>query len=111
MPTKLPRMGLSLTPELHASLMKLSKASGTSASVFVVEMLSTALPAIEALTTALEMAKIDPAQGLALAVRNMVQVQADVNQEQLLFLDNLKTLRAARGAGRRSRKKKEAPPA
>lgn len=107
MPTKNPRMGLSLPPEVHKALKDLSDATGTSASAFVVEILTSSLPAIKGITQAALMARTNPGKALVAFSELMLEAQSDVAQTQLEFVREGRQLRAAKGAGSRLRKKKE----
>jgi hypothetical protein len=96
MPSKHPRMALTLTPELHKALKDLSEATGTSAAAFVVEILTSTLPSIKSVTQAALMARSNPPKALAAFSELMLQAHADVTQNQLDFLESGRKLRAVR---------------
>lgn len=56
MPTKLPRLNVTVTPEQHSLLLELAELNGGSASGYLRQMLDTATPLLRAAVPALRMA-------------------------------------------------------
>lgn len=57
MATKLPRITIVITPELHAALKELRSVSGVSSSGFISSILSEAVPMIQSVTKSFKLAK------------------------------------------------------
>ena len=57
MPTKLPRIGLTVSPQLHAALGELRRVSGMSSASFLSSILEESVPMIEAVTESFKLAK------------------------------------------------------
>lgn len=81
MPTKLPRVAISLTPELHVALEKFTAESGMAKSQLISQLLSETVPVIDAMTEAYRLAKKSPAAA-ADRMRDLVQ-SAHVGLAQL----------------------------
>ena len=90
MPTKRPRMALSLPPEVHKALMDLSAVSGVAAASFASQLLSESLPMIIQLTKVFQAGKDNPnlaAEELeTLITKAIIQTQ----QTSMDFQENIK---------------------
>ena len=87
MPTKNPRMYITLTPELDKALRELRKVSGTSASSFVATILTEAVPMINAVSESFRLVKqgvrapLEPMkEALNRGMMEAAQISLDLNK-------------------------------
>lgn len=85
MPTKTPRLNVTLSPEVRAALERLSVVSGIAASQFVAQVMQDSLPVLEAMIAAFEAAKRSPRQAADLMRGVVSGAMASAAQEQLRF--------------------------
>lgn len=90
MPTKKPRMGISLPPEVHKAYMELSEVSGMAASTFAAQVLSEALPMVRQLTAAFKVAQDSPAKAAAELENMMAAALVQTTQQSIDFQENIK---------------------
>ncbi len=62
MPTKKPRLNISLTPASRAALERFAAVSGIAAAQFVAKIVEDSIPVIESMTEAFEVARRSPQQ-------------------------------------------------
>lgn len=83
MPTKRPRINVTITPELHQALVEFRRASGMSSASLISQLLSETVPVINAMTEAYKVAKKSPQQA-AQVMRDLVtNTHVQVAQMQL----------------------------
>lgn len=83
MPTKRPRINVTITPELHQALIEFRRASGMSPASMLSTMLSETVPVIQSMTEAYKLAKKSPQQA-AQVMRDLVSnTHVQVAQMQL----------------------------
>ena len=87
MATKLPRITIVITPELHAALKELRSVSGVSSSGFISNILSEAVPMIHSVTKSFKLAKsgvkapLEPMkQVLETAMMDAAQIRMDLDK-------------------------------
>lgn len=83
MPTKKPRLAVTLSPESRASLERLSKASGIAASQFISQIVHDAIPVIDAMTRSFEEAKKSPQRAAEIMRDLITHAQVEAAQHQL----------------------------
>jgi uncharacterized protein (DUF1778 family) len=96
MPTKLPRISVSLTPEAKAALDALADAAGVSASSFVGGLVHDAIPIIEATTRALVAARTQPQKAADILNEQVVKANVMLAQQQLELADAIKVRKMRR---------------
>lgn len=97
MPTANPRITITLRPELHAVLRKLSELTGNSQSAFVSELLEASMPIFERMAQTL--AKVEELRALGLEMPREVQgslreAQSRIEQQLDLLMDDAPPLAA-----------------
>jgi len=104
MPTKKPRLNLTLDPELAALLDRFAEVTGSSKASFVVSMLREAMPVMEGTIQAVEIARKNPAKSFDdfsdLLMANMVTAQ----QMRLELEKDRKKLSKTKNLGRGKKK-------
>jgi hypothetical protein len=93
MPTKKPRLNVTLTPESRAALERLTEASGIAASQFVASIVHDSIPIIEATAKAMALAKSNPQRAAALMNEVISETQGEMDQVKLDFAEQRKKLR------------------
>lgn len=83
MPTKKPRLAITLSVESRAALERFSRVSGIAASAFVAGLVEDAIPVINATTDAIEIARKSPAKAAAAMNSAVVTGVTQVVQAQL----------------------------
>ncbi len=89
------RIMLSAPPELYALLERLSKAAGSSMSGLCVELLQDAMPALEAMATAIEQARDQNVDAFDTLARLLADAQIKTGEVQLEMLDTRQKMRRA----------------
>ncbi len=87
MPSEKPRLMLTLTPEVKASLEAFTAATGKPSATFISEILEQAVPLIEQLTEAALAAKGQRAEALDMLLRPLAQTQIEAGQLALKLHD------------------------
>jgi uncharacterized protein (DUF1778 family) len=82
-PTKNPRISVTLTPESRAALDRLSDVAGVSASSFIGSLVHDAIPIIEATTRALVAARTQPQKAAEILNEQVVKANMVIAQHQL----------------------------
>ena len=85
MPTKNPRLAITLTPETRASLERLTQASGIASSQFVSQVLHDAIPLFDTMARSFEAAKKSPQRAAEIMQEMMTEVSVEAAQHQLAF--------------------------
>lgn len=85
MPTKKPRLNVTLSEEVRAALERLSRVSGIAASQFVGQVMQDSLPVLDAMAAAFEAAKRSPREAADLMRGVVSATMAAAAQEQLRF--------------------------
>lgn len=83
MPTKKPRLAVTLTPESRAALERLTKASGIASSQFIAQIVHDAIPVIDAMAVAFAEAKRSPVRAAEVMRDALGQAHLHAAQEQL----------------------------
>lgn len=83
MPTKLPRISVSLSTESKAALDRLSEASGIASSMFISQILDNAIPMVEAMTRAFLEAKKSPLRAAEIMQEAMTDAHVELAQHSL----------------------------
>lgn len=92
MPTKNPRLSVTLRPELSAILDRLSKLTGNSKSAMVAELLDTAIPVFQRMSQVLEAAeslKAQAGESFDHLSAGMARAQARMESQLDLVLDDM----------------------
>ena len=112
MPTKLPRLNVTVSEEQHALLLELAALNGGSASGYLRLMLDRATPLLRATVPALLMAsqemaatREDAAAQLGQLLEAMSTAGVGIDTDQLDIIDDT-ILKDGRGSGRRSQRKR-----
>lgn len=104
MPTKLPRISVTLSVESKAALDALSEVAGVSASSFIGGLVHDAIPVIEATTRALRAAKTQPQKAADILNAEVVRAVSKVAQQQLELDEAIKERRTIRRTTKKARK-------
>lgn len=96
MPTKNPRISVTLTPEARDALDALSVAAGVSASSFIGGLVHDAIPIIEATTRAIAAARTQPQKAADILNEQVVRANLMVAQEQLELAEAIKVRKMRR---------------
>ena len=83
MPTKNPRISVTLSPESKVALDALSEVAGVSASSFIGSLVHDAIPIIEATTRALVAARTQPQKAADILNEQVVRANVVLAQQQL----------------------------
>lgn len=105
MPTKKPRLMLTIPPELAHALDEFREATGTSPASFVTSLLVEALPMIQSLTKAARLAKQNNAEALDVFSETVADALCQVAGVQRDLLEHSHKIR--RAAGKQSSKKRK----
>lgn len=97
MPTKNPRMMLTLTPELSKAFDDFREATGTAPASFVTRLLVESIPMIQSITRATIAASRDQQEALDILQSAMGSALHQGNSVQLDMIDAGANLRRARG--------------
>lgn len=85
MPTKKPRLAVTLTPESRAALERLSDVSGIASSQFISQLMHDAIPVVEAMTRSFEEAKKSPQRAAQIMQELLTDAHVEIAQQQLAF--------------------------
>lgn len=96
MPTKNPRISVTLSPEAKVALDALSEAAGVSASSFIGGLVHDAIPVIEATTRAIAAARTQPQKAADILNEQVVRANVLLAQQQLELADAIKTRKMRR---------------
>lgn len=96
MPSKLPRISVSLSIEAKVALDALSEAAGVSASSFVGGLIQDAIPIIEATTRAIAAARTQPQKAADILNEQVVKANVMLAQQQLELADAIKVRKMRR---------------
>jgi len=96
MPTKRPRICLTITPEIAHALDEFRQATGTSPASFVTGLLLEALPMIRNVSRAAELAKKDKAEAFSVLSTTLAEALHDGAGLQLEILEEGHKVRRAR---------------
>lgn len=83
MPTKKPRVYVTLSPEAHHALTRFADVSGVAASQFIRSIVDDSIPVIEAMTKAYEMAKKAPTEAVKVMESELVRAMSRSAQMHL----------------------------
>lgn len=83
MPTKLPRISVSVSAESKAALDRLSEASGIASSMFISQIIDNAMPMIETMTRAFSEAKKSPLRAAEIMQEAMTDAHVELAQQSL----------------------------
>lgn len=89
MPTKKPRLAITLSPESRAALERLTEASGIASSQFVSQLVHDAVPVLDAMTRSFIAAKKSPQRAAEIMQELLIDAHVEVAQHQLA-LDGVK---------------------
>jgi hypothetical protein len=89
-PTKKPRLLVTLSPEGRAALERFSKVSGVAQSSFIGSLVDDAIPVLESMTRAFEAARKSPIEAAEIMNAALVETMKNAAQEQLHFSDQAK---------------------
>jgi hypothetical protein len=114
MPTPNPRITVTLTPELHAVMRRLSELTGGSQSSIVAELLTTSLPVFERVIRVMEAARSEHAEMVTGIAANLADAQSRIEAQLGLALDDfdgatLPLVKEAEKVARRSRRRLSTP--
>lgn len=96
MPTKNPRISVTLSPESKAALDALADVAGVSASSFIGSLVHDAIPIIEATTRALVVARTQPQKAADILNEQVVKANVMLAQQQLQLADEIKVRKMRR---------------
>lgn len=96
MPTKKPRLAITLTPESRDSLERLTQASGIAASQFVSSLLHDSIPVFDAMARSFLEAKKSPQRAAQIMGEMMSGASVELAQHQLAFERAVKKKRKLR---------------
>lgn len=85
MPTKKPRLAITLTPESRDALERLTEVSGIAASQFISQLVHDAVPMLQGMTRSFEIAKKSPQRAAEIMSEMLGGVAVEVAQHQLAF--------------------------
>lgn len=94
-PSKKPRIAITVDHEVHAKLMQFAKDSGIPAATLIGQLIPQLLPLIESMGRAIKQAKESPVQALELLNHELAKVNA---QSSALQLDLVGEIAKVRGA-------------
>lgn len=83
MPTKKPRLAITLTPESRDALERLTQASGIASSQFVSQLIHDSVPVLNAMAAAFAEAKKSPMRAAEIMRDALGEAHIDVAQHQL----------------------------
>ena len=95
MPSKKPRIAITVDHEVHAKLMQFAKDSGIPAATLIGQLIPQLLPLIESMGRAIKQAKESPVHALELLNRELAKINA---QSSALQLDLVEEIAKVRGA-------------
>lgn len=90
MPTKKPRLVITVDERTHAVFMRIQKASGKPATTFISEVLSEGLSAFEAMATAMEQAKSKKSEAFETLAHALTESNATAAQLNLAIHEEIK---------------------
>lgn len=96
MPTKRPRLSLTITPEIAHALDEFREATGTSPASFITGLLLEALPMIRSVARAAQVAKSDKAQAFDVLSSTLAEALHDGSGLQMEILEEGHKVRRAR---------------
>lgn len=95
MPTKKPRIAITVDHEVHAKLMEFGRLSGVPAATLIGQLIPRLLPLLESATYALKEARESPLQTLEVLIREVAKVNAESSALQLDLVEEIAKVRGA----------------
>lgn len=109
MPTKKPRLVVTLEADLDQAITELAEATGTSKSSLAAQLLRESMPAMKILAKAAQAAKAKQADTFDLLTQALFEAQAKAGQMGLELLEEKGKLRRAQGALKAASAENEKP--